>query len=95
MVAPDLEKIPCSICGGTNFEWGILFHGWYRSGKVSDINLKSKVVSIRRCLTCQHLDHFIDESASRLSGQITFIILAVALIIAVIFLVLFVVLPNL
>lgn len=64
----DASNHPCPVCGGKTFEWGIISRFTpmtYRRGFRFLRDDPSMGVKARHCLTCDHLQLFVDEELSK------------------------------
>ncbi len=69
---------PCPVCGGTDFEWGTLYQARHRPGR--PIWGYGKVITTRRCLSCDNILLFVDEEATRKQNQYIWLIVAIAIL---------------
>lgn len=63
----DAQNHPCPVCAGTVFEWGVVSRFTpmtYRRGFRFLRDDPSLGVKARHCLTCDHLQLFVDEELS-------------------------------
>lgn len=83
----DLDRNkPCPICGQSNYEWGFLTVLGYRRGdtfKVFSGRGGYSVMRVRRCLTCDNVQHFMDEAATKRLKMTTYVIVGIVLVIMV------------
>lgn len=66
------KEHPCLVCGGTIFEWGVVSRFTpltFRRGFRFWRDDPSLGVKARHCLTCDHLQLFVDEALSREQRQ--------------------------
>lgn len=75
-------EVPCSVCGGNEFEWGILNGGWYAK---SFMSFSYKMIRVRRCLNCNNLLQFIDEERSRQYMMMIIVLVIIVVIGALMF----------
>lgn len=77
---PRIEKRPCHICAGTDFEWGYM-NASYSKAKYS---WQQRLMSVRRCTRCQNVQMFSDEQFTKQTYQMSwlFFFLAILLMIA-------------
>lgn len=77
---------PCPICGGKMFEWGIVSRFAplsYRRGFRFFRFDKTMGVKARHCLTCDHLQFFVDEELAeeqRRAAQTVWVMTFIALV---------------
>jgi hypothetical protein len=75
-----IEQQPCPICGGKDYEWGVLSHAWYRPGLSMTPSFKLKNIRVRRCLRCDHVDPFVDDKLTRQANKTGIIIFLLMMI---------------
>ncbi|MBX3064477.1 MAG: hypothetical protein U0528_11415 [Anaerolineae bacterium] len=82
----DLDRNkPCPICGQSNYEWGFAYQMGYRRGetfKVFATRSGYTVLRVRRCVTCDNVQSFIDDTATkRMNSRIVITVVVVMLIV--------------
>ncbi len=81
------QETKCPICGGQNFEWGLLAGAYYLPGTSLWSMRGRQAIKVRRCVQCNNVVAFIDpvlmRGQTRLALLIALIAIAISILIAV------------
>jgi hypothetical protein len=75
----ELQQGKCTICGGQDFEWGRL-QVYYIPGSSMWSTRGRQVVKARRCLRCNNLLQFTDQSMTGQQNRTIILIVVIALL---------------